>query len=392
MLMFPCCLFVFLCLVVKPLDSYRRCQTDKKSVSIKLKASIFDKLVEKFGPKEVVEPQNEEDQLLEYLDDKPWRSSKIKNLKMVYRPWRDSWKERYRLPEDETIYQYTIPENKGWFEKTRVDEIWFFPWMWTKVKAERMAWIQKQFLEEVESVPVQEFMEQDAFFAEFDMPFRWSVLRMREFDVLNMISILVCTFTDFNGVKPTDLGLRPDGSVRTCAVQFHNCLSSSNDPRDDEHFAAPFKWDRSKSPDQAYEEVKNIYFKYPKRGLRWSNGWIDRGGWKPQQFSGPYFYSQADSLIWRFTDDIELVIDNEKREVQYRSQTRLGQVDWDVQVCVLFIIIYDHSINTYLLSLYKYSCIYIYVSSGFGTISLCACSRPKEVGKCSLWNDFTGWA
>lgn len=316
-------------------DSYQRKihhRLIKLDTFLQASNNIFDKLIEKFGPKEIQEPLSEDDQLLEFLDDKPWRASKVKNLKMVYRPWRDSWKERYRVPEDDAVYQYTIPENKGWFEKTRVDEIWFFPWMWTKIKAERMAWIQKQFLEEVDSVSVQEFMEQDAFFAEFDMPTRWSILRMREFDVLNMISILVCTFTDFNGVKPTDLGLRPDGSVRTCAVQFHNCLSSSNDPRDYEHYAAPFKWDRSKSPDQAYEEIKNVYFKYPKRGLRWSNGWIDRGGWKPQQFSGPYFYSQADSLVWRFTDDIELVIDNEKREVQYRSQTRLGQVDWDVQV------------------------------------------------------------
>ena len=74
-----------------------------------------------------------------------------------------------------------------------------------------------------------------------------------------------------------------------------------------------------------------MYFKYPKRGLKWTNGWIDRGGWKPQQFSGQYFYAQAESLVWHFTDDIELVLDNEKREVQYRSQMRLGQVDWDVE-------------------------------------------------------------
>jgi hypothetical protein len=27
--------------------------------------------------------------------------------------------------------------------------------------------------------------------------------------------------------------------------------------------------------------------------LRWSYGWIDRGGWKPQTFSGSYFYAQV---------------------------------------------------------------------------------------------------
>jgi hypothetical protein len=44
---------------------------------------------------------------------------------------------------------------------------------------------------------------------------------------------------------------------------------------------------------QAYDELKSVYSDYPKRGLRWTYGWIDRGGWKPQQFSGPYFYAQV---------------------------------------------------------------------------------------------------
>jgi hypothetical protein len=101
-------------------------------------------------------------------------------------------------------------------------------------------------------------MEMDNFFAEFDMPVRWGILRMREFVVLNIISFQVVYYTDFNGVKPTDLGLRPDGSVRACPVQFHNCISSSNDPRDTEHYARPFKWSRSKSPDQVARKTLSI--------------------------------------------------------------------------------------------------------------------------------------
>jgi uncharacterized protein (DUF1499 family) len=116
-----------------------------------------------------------------------------------------------------------------------------------------------------------------------------------------------------------------------CSVQFHNCISSSNDVNDKDHYAPPFKWDRAKSPEQAYDEIKRVYKEYPKRGLKWSSGWIDRGGWDPQQFSGPYFYAQAHSLAFHYTDDIELKLDVDKREVQYRSSARLGQADWDVE-------------------------------------------------------------
>ena len=122
------------------------------------------------------------------------------------------------------------------------------------------------------------------------------------------------SFTDFNGIKRNDMGLRPDGSVRTCPVQLHNCISFST-PLDTDHYAPPLRWSRSKSPEQAYDEIKNVYTSYPKRGLKWTNGWIDRGGWKPQIFGGPYFYVHAESLLWHY--DIELVLDVDTREAQF---------------------------------------------------------------------------
>ena len=75
-------------------------------------------------------------------------------------------------------------------------------------------------------------------------------MRLKEIDVLTQLFLLLITFTDFEGVKPTDLGIRPDGTVRTCSVQFVNCISSSNEPDDTEHYAKPFKYVRSKSPEQ----------------------------------------------------------------------------------------------------------------------------------------------
>jgi hypothetical protein len=131
------------------------------------------------------------------------------------------------------------------------------------------------------------------------MPLRWTLLKFLEADLFFAASLNLAFFTALNGIKPTDLGLRPDGSLHTCPVEIHNCISSSNNPAND-HYAPPFKWSRSKSPDQALEEVKNTYFNYPKKGLKWSSDWIDRGGYRPIEFGGSYFYSQTDSLVTSF--------------------------------------------------------------------------------------------
>jgi hypothetical protein len=259
--------------------------------------------------------KTEEDSMLEYLDEKPWRANKIRHLPITYRPSKESWRERYRDPDDDTIYLYSQPQFKPISASARLDEVWNWPWMWTKTKAERLGYIQKYFYQECERMTVQEHMELDAFFSEFDMPARWGIIRIKELDVFNAFFLNLCFWTDFDGVRPTDLGLRPDGTVKTCAVQFHNCISSSNTPGDADHYAPAFKWDRAKSPEQAFDDIKSVYSDYPKRGLKWSSGWIDRGGWDPQQFGGQYFYAQAHSLAFHYTDDIEMNLDVSRREV-----------------------------------------------------------------------------
>jgi hypothetical protein len=178
-----------------------------------------------------------------------------------------------------------------------------------------MAWLQKLLDKDLNRMTAQEHIELDSLYSEFDMPLRWGLLRIRELDVLNIAALTVAFFTTLSGVLPTDLGVLPGGSLRSCPVQFHNCISSSNSPADSDHYAPPLRWAKSKSAEQvalqicvpypvcnlhllylrfqAYDEVKSAYLGYPKRGLKWTSGWIDRGGWKPQQFGGPYFYAQV---------------------------------------------------------------------------------------------------
>jgi uncharacterized protein (DUF1499 family) len=286
-----------------------------RAPGLRLYSSMFQQMREKLLPAPRRIEKTEVDLMLDFVDFKPWRAPKVRNLRVEFKPWSESWREKYRKEEDDQIIFYTNPENKNNFDSTRLNEAWCWPWMWTKTKAERLAWIYKHFLESAETLSAQEHIEMDCYLSEFDMPVRWGLVRVKEMDVLNFISLWLAFFTDFHGYRPSDLGLRPDGSVKTCPVQFHNCISSSQNVGDSEHYVQPLKWSRSKSPDQAYEEIKSAYFNYPKRGLKWTNGWIDRGGWKPQQFSGPYFHAQADSLAFRWTDDIEMVLDFEKREV-----------------------------------------------------------------------------
>ena len=109
-------------------------------------SSIFDKIMNKARPSLKIPEKSESDLMIDFLEDKPWRGPKKRNLKVVYRKWKDSYLERYRTEDDDTIYLYSKSKNPS-SEKTTIDEVWEFPWLWTKVKAERLGYINKLFNE-----------------------------------------------------------------------------------------------------------------------------------------------------------------------------------------------------------------------------------------------------
>ena len=238
-------------------DGYRHYRRSSTSLNVEIN-SIFKRFSDKFERKVDKELKSDTEELLDFVDYKPWRAPKIKNLKYHYKPQKDTYQERYRTEDDDTVYLYALPSFRTGWDKTRVDDLWNFPWLWSKIKAERLSWIHKIFYADVYQMGAQEHIEMDTFFSEFDMPMRWGLLRLKEFDVLNGLGFWIVFLWDFNGIKPTDLGLRPDGSLRTCPVQFHNCISSSNSPNDAEHYAPPLRWSRGKSPEQAFDEVIHV--------------------------------------------------------------------------------------------------------------------------------------
>ena len=66
-------------------------------------------------------------------------------MKVVYRPWKDNWRELYRTGEEDIIYLYSILENRAGTDKTRVEDLWDWPFMWSKTKVERLSWMHKLF-------------------------------------------------------------------------------------------------------------------------------------------------------------------------------------------------------------------------------------------------------
>ena len=135
--------------------------------------------------------------MIDILDEKPWRAPKVKNLTYVYRPWKDSYLERNRNVDDDNIYLYAIPggDKRFSFDKTRVDDLWEWPWLWSKTKTERLSWIHKLFYEDVDAVTVQEHMEMDVFYAEYDMVYRWGTMRIFEMTTFNIIALNLVYFT-----------------------------------------------------------------------------------------------------------------------------------------------------------------------------------------------------
>jgi len=85
---------------------------------------FIDKIKENFFPtratQDYVEELTEEDLQREFLDTKPWRASKVKYLTYQYRPWKESYKEKF---QGALRYQHSLHSSCLW---NRSFYIYFF--------------------------------------------------------------------------------------------------------------------------------------------------------------------------------------------------------------------------------------------------------------------------
>ena len=74
-------------------DGYRHYRRSSTSLNVEIN-SIFKRFSDKFERKVDKELKSDTEELLDFVDYKPWRAPKIKNLKYHYKPQQDTYQER----------------------------------------------------------------------------------------------------------------------------------------------------------------------------------------------------------------------------------------------------------------------------------------------------------
>ena len=110
--------------------------------------------------------------------------------------------------------------------------------------------------------------------------------------------------------RPDNLGVH-DGMLAPCP-NTPNCVSSQAD--DDAHRMAPISFDGD--ADEALSRLKTVLTAQPRT--------------KMVSAEGDYIHAESTSLLFRFVDDVEFLVDRDKKVIQFRSASRVGRSDLGV--------------------------------------------------------------
>jgi uncharacterized protein (DUF1499 family) len=116
----------------------------------------------------------------------------------------------------------------------------------------------------------------------------------------------------FAGKQPTNLGIN-NGKLAACPTS-PNCVSSQAAASDSEHAIAPLQL--TADPAAAIASLKQIIQSMPRT--------------KIVTETNDYLYAEFTSKLMGYVDDVEFYIDNNTKNIQVRSASRLGQSDLGV--------------------------------------------------------------
>jgi len=110
--------------------------------------------------------------------------------------------------------------------------------------------------------------------------------------------------------RPDNLGVH-DGKLAPCP-DTPNCVSSQ--AQDDAHRMAPIPFDGD--ADEALVRLKAVLAGQPRTTI--------------VSADGDYLHAECVSLLFRFVDDVEFLVDREAKVIHFRSASRAGRSDLGV--------------------------------------------------------------
>jgi uncharacterized protein (DUF1499 family) len=109
--------------------------------------------------------------------------------------------------------------------------------------------------------------------------------------------------------RPTNLGVL-DGKLAPCPAT-PNCVCSQ---AGDDHAIQPLRFEGE--PDEAWQRLRRVLAGRPRTRV--------------VHEEGDYLRVECTSRIFRFTDDVEFLLDREAGVIQFRSASRIGRSDLGV--------------------------------------------------------------
>uniref|UniRef100_A0A7S2S9B5 DUF1499 domain-containing protein n=1 Tax=Rhizochromulina marina TaxID=1034831 RepID=A0A7S2S9B5_9STRA len=136
------------------------------------------------------------------------------------------------------------------------------------------------------------------------------------------------------GPEPKDIGLSvrslnmegdlSDGPVLKGCKSSPNCFSTSGDPQFDvPSLITPWKPPATQSKEATVAQLLKTIESYPP-----GQQGVDGGGFKVVKSKEGYIYTQFESLKNGYIDDVEFAVAEDGSEVQVRSSSRLGYLDF----------------------------------------------------------------